>query len=95
MTTFSANDAKQHFGRVMDEALQSPVAITKHGRPTVVMISNHEYEAYKKAQTEKLQQEVKMGFEQIERGEISNLSADEVAERVLQRHLSKEKRENA
>ena len=39
MKTYTANDAKQSFGLVIDEALQAPVTITRHGRAVVVMTS--------------------------------------------------------
>lgn len=44
MTTVTANDAKQNFGKVIDQALRGPVSVTKHGRPLVVITSNAEYE---------------------------------------------------
>ena len=90
MITISANDAKQNFGRVIDDALQSPVSVTKNGRPSVVILSDSEYQTYLKNQHERLQQEVSLGFEQFERGEVSELTADQVAEQVLQRYLNKE-----
>jgi len=94
MTTISANDAKQRFGKVMDEALQHPVSITKHGRPSVVMISNKEYEEYLKSKAETLKEEVRKGFAQIENGEFSEFTADEVAQRVLIRNLRQQQSEN-
>jgi len=94
MTTISAIDAKQSFGKVMDEALQHPVSITKHGRPAVVMISNREYEEYRRSKAEQLREEVRKGFAQIENGEFSDITADEVAQRALDRYLKQSQSEN-
>jgi len=89
MTTITANDAKQNFGKVIDEALQEPVSITRHGRPSVVVLSNRDYQAFIESQHTRLKIEISMGFQQIERGEISELSANDIAEKVLQQHLRK------
>ena len=42
--TYSANDAKQSFGRVLDAALSEPVLIEKHNHPAAVVISPAEYD---------------------------------------------------
>jgi prevent-host-death family protein len=44
MKSFSAKDAKNHFGQVIDTARASPVVIEKHGRPVVVVCSVEEFE---------------------------------------------------
>ena len=43
MNTFTSNDAKQKFGEVIELALQEPVSITRHGRPSVVVTSDADY----------------------------------------------------
>ena len=91
MTTVTANNAKQNGGKIIDEALQHPVSITRHGRPSVVIVSHTQYEAFIKIQGQRLEEEVRKGFSQIDRGEFSDLSADQIAERVLQRHLNNSK----
>nr|WP_245423546.1 type II toxin-antitoxin system Phd/YefM family antitoxin [Rhizobium subbaraonis] len=40
----SARDAKNAFGLLLDTARAEPVAIEKHGRPVVVVLSVEEYE---------------------------------------------------
>ena len=47
MQTLSAKDAKYGFGRLIDLAHAAPVAVTKHGRPVVVVLSVEEYERLK------------------------------------------------
>ena len=47
MQTLSAKDAKYGFGRLIDLARAQPVAVAKHGRPVVVVMSVEEYERLK------------------------------------------------
>lgn len=42
--TFSARDAKNRFGYLIDIARQEPVSVEKHGRPVVVVLSIEDYE---------------------------------------------------
>lgn len=44
MQTFSANQAKQEFGRVIDVAQREPVLISRHNRPAAVLLSVEEFE---------------------------------------------------
>ncbi len=44
--TFSAKEGKNNFGRLLDEARLSPVAIEKNGRRVAVVVSSDEYEEY-------------------------------------------------
>ena len=43
MKKFSAKEAKDEFGRLIDTALQEPVEIQKRGRSVAVMVSLDEY----------------------------------------------------
>ena len=47
MQTLSAKDAKYGFGRLIDLARAEPVAVSKHGRPVVVVLAIEEYERLK------------------------------------------------
>lgn len=47
MQTLNAKDAKYGFGRLIDLARAEPVAVAKHGRPVVVVLSVEEYERLK------------------------------------------------
>ena len=47
MQTLSAKEAKNGFGRLIDLARAEPLAVTKHGRPVVVVLSVEEYERLK------------------------------------------------
>jgi prevent-host-death family protein len=44
MQTLSAKDAKYGFGRLIDLARAEPVAVAKHWRPVVVVLSVEEYD---------------------------------------------------
>lgn len=47
MKTYSARDAKEHFGELMDTVQREPVSIEKYGRAVAVVISETEYEEMK------------------------------------------------
>ncbi len=49
MQTYTASEAKQHFGHLMDAARQHPVKIQKQGRPFVVVLSEETFEALEDA----------------------------------------------
>ena len=51
MQILSAKDAKYGFGRLIDLARAKPVAVTKHGRTVVVVLSAEEYERLKALDT--------------------------------------------
>lgn len=44
MKSMSAKEAKNGFGLLLDTARAEPVAIKKHGRPVVVVLSTEEYD---------------------------------------------------
>ncbi len=44
MRTFSASEAKEHFGQLLDIAQREPITVTKRGRPAAVMMSIENYE---------------------------------------------------
>lgn len=41
--TFTAKEAKNNFGRLLDEARRSPVAINKNGRKVAFVVSYEDY----------------------------------------------------
>ncbi|WP_019013909.1 MULTISPECIES: type II toxin-antitoxin system Phd/YefM family antitoxin [Elioraea] len=48
MLKVPAAEAQRNFGLYQDKALTQPVAVTRNGRPRVVMISVEEYERLKR-----------------------------------------------
>ncbi|MEI6346254.1 MAG: type II toxin-antitoxin system prevent-host-death family antitoxin [bacterium] len=43
---FTAKEAKNNFGRLLEEARQSPVAVMKNGRQVAVVMSVEEYNEF-------------------------------------------------
>lgn len=68
MQTFSANDAKQNLGAVIDAALQKPVVITKHGRPAVVVTSEASFRELQQLVQGYLKAEIRKGIDDIQAG---------------------------
>jgi prevent-host-death family protein len=83
MITFTANDAKQQLGHVLDTARTRPVSITKHGRPSFVITSQEDYDALMKLKFERLKHEVQTGFDQLDRNEFSDRSFAQIAEQAM------------
>ena len=44
MKTLTAKDAKYGFGHLIDLARSAPVAVSKHGRPVVVVVAVEEFD---------------------------------------------------
>lgn len=44
MKVVTATEVKNKFGAIMDNALVEPISVQKSGRPSVVILSNAEYE---------------------------------------------------
>jgi len=76
MDTIPAADAKTNFGALLDKAQQSPVTISKNGRPVAVVMSVEEFEKHQQAKLQVLRDEVRKGLDDIKRGAtISSKSA--------------------
>ena len=73
MKTFTSSEVKQNFGKVSDKALQGPVSITSHGRPSLVLTSDEDYRELMRLRYEALKSDVQAGFRSLERGEVTVL----------------------
>lgn len=71
MKTMPAGEAKNNFGVLMDTVQREAVAISKKGRTAAIVVPVQEYEEYKALKLDRLRREVKVGLDQIERGEVS------------------------
>jgi len=70
MHTFTASEAKQNFGELLDSARQHPVRIEKQGRPFVVVISQETFEALEDAYWSLMAKKAsKEGFLGVEKSE--------------------------
>jgi len=77
MKTMSANEAKKHFGELLDIARREPVSVEKHGRPVAVMMSAEDYDEIQQAKLETLRAEIDKGRQQLLRGEGTTISSRE------------------
>jgi prevent-host-death family protein len=70
MRTFTAADAKNRFGELLDAARREPVSIERHGRPVAVMISHEEYAAYADAYDALLRDRIKQAEDDVRQGDV-------------------------
>ncbi|MGY6628967.1 MAG: type II toxin-antitoxin system Phd/YefM family antitoxin [Oceanicaulis sp.] len=70
MRTFTAADAKNRFGELLDAARREPVSIERHGRPVAVMISHEEYALYEQAFAELLSVKIASAEAAVQQGDI-------------------------
>ena len=61
MQSVTANEAKQNFGQVIDQALQGPVSVTKHGRSSVIITSVADDKELMEMKRRLLQSEAQLG----------------------------------
>jgi prevent-host-death family protein len=87
MRTFTANEAKQQLGRVLDTARTGPVTITKHGRAEFVLTSKEDYDSLAELKYKHLKQEVAKGFDALDRGEFSTRTFEEIAEEAFRSEM--------
>jgi len=78
MSNISANEAKNRFGELLDNARREPVTIEKHGRPVAVVLSIEDYEELQQIKHEKLRAEIQIGLDQLDRGEANELNEAEL-----------------
>lgn len=88
MRTFSAADAKNRFGELLDAAQREPVRIEKHGRATAVIVSEAEYEEIEALKLLNLRQVLAEGEADIAAGRTVTLEDVMV-------HMNNEKRSRA
>jgi prevent-host-death family protein len=86
MLNIAAREARANFGELMDTAQREPISIEKHGRSVAVLMSATEYENMK---LELLKAHIRVGFEQLDRGEYSTLSAKEIMKKAKKNRAKK------
>lgn len=62
MRRFTAAEAKNRFGELLDSAQRGPVSIEKHGRPAAVILSADEYESLSALRLTALRDEIAIGL---------------------------------
>ena len=87
MKAIAAKEAKNNFGEMLDTAQREPVAIEKHGRAVAIVLS---VENYQQMKLENLRAHLSMGEAQLDRGEFSTKTAEDIIREGKQRyHASK------
>ena len=82
MKTFTALDAKNRFGELIEAAQRQPVGITRNGRPSVVVISAESYARRQRVARERLRQAMRRAGEHataqgMDKDTLERLLADE------------------
>ena len=77
MLTMTANEAKTHFGQLLDKAQRQPVQVTRHDRVVGVMISADDYAAMRQFYADRL---VKSMDDIGARAEANGLTQEKLAE---------------
>ncbi len=80
MVVISSREAKEKFGVLMDTALREPVTVTKHSRPSVVVIS---VERYAELETMEDQYWIAKARAGEESGYISPEDSEDLLKRML------------
>jgi|CXWL01.1.fsa_nt_gi prevent-host-death family protein len=79
MINIAAREARANFGELMDTAQREPISIEKHGRSVAILMSAVEYENMK---VELLKAKIRVGCEQLDRGEYSKLSVQDIMKKA-------------
>lgn len=77
MLTMTANEAKTHFGQLLDKAQREPVQVTRHDRVVGVMISAEDYESMRAYYADRLRQTLR---ESAEGAAAAGLTEEKLAE---------------
>jgi prevent-host-death family protein len=77
MLTMTANEAKTHFGQLLDKAQREPVQVTRHDRVVGVMISAEDYEAMRAYYADRLRRTLR---ESAEGAAAAGLTEEKLAE---------------
>ena len=63
MKSVSALEAKNRFGELLEAAQRQPVSITRHGRPSVVMISAESYDRRQRVARQRMREAMRRAGE--------------------------------
>jgi len=83
MKTMSANEAKKHFGELLDTARREPVVVEKHGRRVAVMVSAEDYDDFQLAKLDRLRFEVDKGLDDVRSGRTISVNTPEEKKEFL------------
>ncbi len=77
MQTFTANEAKTHFGEFLDRVQREPVRVMRHDRVAGVMVSAQDYEAMRVFYADRLRHTFK---ESAEAAATAGLTEEKLAQ---------------
>lgn len=89
MNLYPSTEIKDKWGTISEAAHREPIAITKRGRPSLVVMSVQDYEGLKRDHLETLRFEVRKGIEEAEQGAFSDLSIKDIKQEARKKHRSK------
>ena len=81
MFIFTANQAKTQFGEMLTRAQREPVSITKNGKPSVVVMSIDDYQAYENLKLQQLHSHLAHSIAQARSGDLQD--GDNVFDELL------------
>jgi prevent-host-death family protein len=78
MQEFASTEAKDKWGLITDTALREPVAITRHGRPALIVTSVQDYQALQRLKYDQLRADIQEGLDDLENGQYTTKSVDDL-----------------
>lgn len=78
MREFPSAEIKDKWGAISEVALQEPITITKRGRPSLVMMSNRDFESLRKSYFSGLNARLEEGIRAADNGEFTSLTVKEI-----------------
>ena len=76
MKTFSANEAKTHFGEFIDHAQREPVRVMRHDRVVGVMVSAQDYAAMRAFYADRLSKTMDKTADQARRAGLTKAALE-------------------
>lgn len=86
MKTYTATEAKNKFGQLLDDAQRGPVRIEKHGRSSSYIVSEADYEVIQAQKERALLEMLEESQRDIDAGRIipAEIVHEEIRQKLLQ-----------
>lgn len=75
--TYPSSEVNRNWTTLSRQAVREPITLTVRGKPSLVLTSVEDYELLEKIKLEKLREEVRLGVEQLDRGESSMIEGEQ------------------
>lgn len=76
-TTYPSSEVNRNWTTLSRQAVREPITLTVRGKPSLVLMSVEDYELFEKLKLEKLREEVRIGIEELKRGERSTVEGEQ------------------